>query len=371
MGEMPCILMDKSLKLKMGTVAIIGMVINDLTIIDIAKKANVSTATVSRVLNGTGNVSPKLRRRVEQVVAEENYIPNIFAKGMIRHSIQTIGVICPILLDPIHARYLSVIERNLRSHGFNVLLLCNMGRDSNKSPYLEQLLSKMVDAIILVGITMEEVAHPDSFVRAAAKVPILIVNGFLEAYNVYCVYADEYAAIRDVVCMLFQKGYRRPLYLYDTWTFSGYQKYNGYMDAFRSAGRDPDPDLLLRVEDFPEEAEMPEYYYCVSHSREIMEQALQRGLDFDCVVTADDILAAGAIEALRNAGRDLTRLPVIGFNNTFVADCTYPKLTSIDNLPDEMCSLAVSHLISVLKKKNKMQRLITPYRLAQRDSFVL
>lgn len=102
-----------------------------------------------------------------------------------------------------------------------------------------------------------------------------------------------------------------------------------------------------------------------------MEQALQRGLDFDCVVTADDILAAGAIEALRNAGRDLTRLPVIGFNNTFVADCTYPKLTSIDNLPDEMCSLAVSHLISVLKKKNKMQRLITPYRLAQRDSFVL
>ena len=281
------------------------MVINDLTIIDIAKKANVSTATVSRVLNGTGNVSPKLRRRVEQVVAEENYIPNIFAKGMIRHSIQTIGVICPILLDPIHARYLSVIERNLRSHGFNVLLLCNMGRDSNKSPYLEQLLSKMVDAIILVGITMEEVAHPDSFVRAAAKVPILIVNGFLEAHNVYCVYADEYAAIRDVVCMLFQKGYRRPLYLYDTWTFSGYQKYNGYMEAFR------------------------------------------------------------------NAGRDLTRLPVIGFNNTFVADCTYPKLTSIDNLPDEMCSLAVSHLISVLKKKNKMQRLITPYRLAQRDSFVL
>ena len=167
MGEMPCISMDKSLKLKMGTVAIIGMVINDLTIIDIAKKANVSTATVSRVLNGTGNVSPKLRRRVEQVVAEENYIPNIFAKGMIRHSIQTIGVICPILLDPIHARYLSVIERNLRSHGFNVLLLCNMGRDSNKSPYLEQLLSKMVDAIILVGITMEEVAPPDSFVRAA------------------------------------------------------------------------------------------------------------------------------------------------------------------------------------------------------------
>ena len=136
-----------------------------MTIVDIAKKANVSTATVSRVLNGSPNVSDSLRKKVNQIIEESGYTPNIFAKGMVKGTSQTIGIICPVVHDPVQARYLSYIESNLRAYGFNTELLCNMGRSADKSAYLDILLSHRVDAILMIGITMDEIANPEMFLK--------------------------------------------------------------------------------------------------------------------------------------------------------------------------------------------------------------
>ena len=336
-----------------------------MTIKDIAEKAGVSTATVSRVINGNCPVRPALRKRIETIIESNNYIPNAFARGISSGSMNTVGILCPTLADSVQTTYLSYIEENLRSSGFSSLVICNTGRESNKDPFLNTLLSKMVDAVIILGSSMTEYEDGTSFSVAASKIPVVVVNGYVKTPGVYSVYCDEHEAIREIVTLYAGKGYRRILYLCDTNTFSGYQKMHGYQDGLKQAGYEFDPALVLKftsTSDFRRSAKPGAY--------SLLLNAIAKGLKFDAIVTADDILAAGAIEALYESGMLPGKdIPIVGFNNTQVADLVHPKLTSIDVLASELCSLAVMQLTGILEGKTFPKKVVTAYKIVERKSF--
>ena len=107
-----------------------------MNIYDIAKLANVSIATVSRVVNNSPKVSPKTKEKVLTVMKENEYTPNAFARGLGLGSMKTVGIICPNIDDIYMAKAVSYLERNLHAHGYDCILGCSGFKQEEKENYV-------------------------------------------------------------------------------------------------------------------------------------------------------------------------------------------------------------------------------------------
>ena len=169
-----------------------------LTIYDISKLAGVSIATVSRVLNGSQNVRSSTREKVLSIIESNGYTPNAFARGMGLHSIRTIGILCADSSDIFLAKAVYYLEQELQAKGYEALLCCT-GYDFNvKSKYLSLILSKKVDAVILVGTPKWS-----QEVNFAADMPLEFDNVM---YSVHYYAATHKKELRDKAQYALNKG---------------------------------------------------------------------------------------------------------------------------------------------------------------------
>ena len=304
-----------------------------MNIYDIAERAGVSIATVSRVLNGSANVSAKTQAKVLGVIEESGYTPNVFARGLGLNTMKMIGVLCTDVADIFYAKAVSVIENSLRQYGYDSLL-CSTGKNlEDKQKYIDLLLAKRVDALILIGSIFKEEADNSHIEKAAAKVPTVIINGLIDVPNTYCVTCDEYQAMYEQVIHLNKRGCHDILYLYDVESYSGLQKLDGFKDAHRNCGFAVNPKLIVKVDKDIDEVE------------KVVTTLLNTDIHFSAVVTSEDQLAIGAMHALQKKGFCIPNdLPVIGFNNSLLCECTMPKLSSVDNMVESLCNTAVTIL---------------------------
>ena len=187
-----------------------------MNIYDISEKAGVSIATVSRVLNNSPHVSAKTRERVLAVINDCEYVPNAFARGLGLNTMKTIGILCLDSSDPFLANAVFHLEQNLKSHNYDTLLCCTGYDLETKQKYLNLLLSKRVDAIILVGSSfLEPIQKDNAYLLAAADiVPLVIINGYINHPNIYCSLCDDYQAIYDLTTRIVESGRKRILYLF-------------------------------------------------------------------------------------------------------------------------------------------------------------
>ena len=124
-----------------------------MNIYDIAQKAGVSIATVSRVMNGSGKVSAQTRDRVLKIIEEENYTPNIFAQGLGQGTAHTVGILVPDIDNLYMSSALSCLENALTEAGYLCILGCSTYAASAKEAHVRMMLDKKVAALILVGST--------------------------------------------------------------------------------------------------------------------------------------------------------------------------------------------------------------------------
>lgn len=330
-----------------------------MNIYDIAKKAGVSPSTVSRVINHNENVSEKSKKRVQEVMQQEGYIPNVFARGLNLNSIKTVGILCPVIDDLNHARAVAMVEHQLRDNGFDSLLCCTGSNLEDKEKYLTLFLNKRVDAIVVIGSTMEELEKPQAFESAAKRVPILIINGLVRCPNVYCVLCDEEAAMIDMVHKLHERGHERIVYLTDSPTYSAHQKLSGYQKGLRACGLEEDSRLILRIPDNGKEG---------AAAMERLGQLIASGTAFSAVMACDDTVAIGALKALRAHHMDI---PVVGFNNSDFAFYSSPALSSIDNRMSTLAKSAIDILMNVFSGEDAISRIMISARFVERESFRL
>lgn len=329
-----------------------------MNIYDIANKAGVSIATVSRIINKKGNVSPKTEERVLKVIAEMGYTPNAFARALGLDSIKMVGVLCSDVSDKHYAKAVSIIERELRAKDYDSILGCTGGKLEDKKKAINVLLSKRVDALILVGSIFQEKADNSHIKRAAEKIPVIIINGEYGFENTYSVACDEKDAVRQCVLELARAGHKDILYMYDVESFSGLNKIAGYKQGIKDAGFMMQFQNIIRCKRTLEEA------------RSAVLSALNRGVRFSAVVTAEDVIAVGALKAL--AERNI-KVPddvaVVGFNNSVLSECATPALTSIDNRIEDLCTSAVKTMLDVFEGKQVEKRQVIKGFMAFRESF--
>ncbi len=318
-----------------------------MNIYDISEQAGVSIATVSRVLNGSGNVSEQTRQKVLDVIERNRYTPNAFARSLGLNTMTMAGILCLDASDVYLAQAVYYLERELRNNSYTSMLCCAGHSHQEKEEYLQLLLSRNVDAVFFIGSHFVEASSEANryIEEAAQKVPVFLLNEELAGNNIYSILCDDYMAIDDMTNLLFSKGSRHPVLLYRDLSFSGQRKIGGFLHACREYGL---KDAEHRMFSCPGPLE---------ETVQILEKVHEDGIAFDSVVAVDDELATGAVKyALRNHLRMPEDLQVTGYNNSVLATCSTPEITTVDSQLEFICSTAVAQMVQVLQKQQVPSR---------------
>ena len=312
-----------------------------INIYDIAEMAKVSIATVSRVVNGSDKVSEKTRKKVMAVIEEVGYTPNVFAQGLGLNTMHTVGILVPTISDIYMSNAVYYLQEKLRTYGYDCILGCSGFELEGKQRHVNMLLSKHVDALILVGSTYagngEHVQDTDYIREAAQSVPVCVVNGNVQGENVYCTVNDDVKAVYDVTTGLIEHGHERILYLTDSHSYSSIKKRKGYEQALEDHDIPVRPELEMHV---------------VNQMHAVRDLLLDCKVSFDAVVASNDEIAVGALKYAFKKGLLVPeQLSIVGYNNSSVGIACEPELTSIDNHVVEMCYSTVERLISVIENK--------------------
>lgn len=304
-----------------------------ISIIDVAKHAGLSPATVSRVLNKSGYFSSETQQKVEEAVIQLGYSPNWMARGLKGMPSRLIGLIIPDITNVFYTSLANSILEILRKSN-EELILCITDEDPQKDlAYLKILEQKRVDGILY---THPAEGNNSAYVRRLAKngLPIVEVNRQREIDLLDAVLADNYRAVKQVIHHLFGLGHRRIAMISGSVNVStGSERLAGYQSSFSESGIVPEPDLIK----------------IGSFSRQYGEQAAIELLDMPNPPTAifagSNRIALGLLNIL---GQRKIRIPddisVVAFDDTEWMPVWDPPISAVDIAINEMSQLAVDLL---------------------------
>lgn len=333
-----------------------------LNIYDISRHAGVSIATVSRVLNNSPHVSEATRRKVMKVIESCGYVPNAFARGLGLNTMKTIGLLCPDASDPYVARALAYLERAFRQKHYDCLLSCTDRDLAARQQGVELLVSRHVDGMVLMGSTfIEEEMDNNEYIRqAASMLPVVMLNGSFQCPNVYCVICDDERAMKEAMSQLLDSGCKRVLYLYHSANNSGQRKLSGCRDALVEHGITVDESLFRHFEDDK---------FSIHAVRDYLLSLEKDGLQFDAVLTSEDVMAVGAMKFAQATGKRVPDdLSIVGYNNSNVCLCTEPELTSVDNRLSAICDRIVETMLGALEGREMPEKTVFTAEIVRRGS---
>lgn len=333
-----------------------------LTIYDISEKAGVSIATVSRVLNGSSKVKESTRKKIMDIIDEYGYTPNSSARAMGLKSMKTIGILCADSSDIFLAKAVYYLEQNLQANGYESLLCCTGYNLASKTNYSNLILSKKVDALILVGSNfIGSTEDENQYINdCARKVPVMILNASYPHDNVYSIYCDDLSSIYRATTEMLQAGITDILYLYDVLSYSGRKKIDGFRMAMQSQKIPGYEELICRI---PEQAKSME------EKADYIREFATHAHPFRGVIAADDQLAIAAVKyAQKNDLRIPEDLSIIGCNNSILTEYCTPEITSIDNQLETLTRTLVRTLIGVLSGQDMPKETVFSGTLVKRKT---
>lgn len=297
------------------------------TIYEVSELAGVSLATVSRVINHSGKVTPATRKKVEVAMQALGYRPNSIAQSLASNRSNSIGVLVPELHGPFFGNMLSSIEKELRAQGKHVIITAGHSDEEKEKEAISFLVSRQCDALIL-----NVYAVPDSYLQQLMNdaVPFVLIGRDLPEMAKDCITIDneqgEYLATKFLIGL----GHTELAYIAGPlWKSDGQDRMSGYRRALAEFGLPFD------------ERRVAEGSYEESSGRSAMRQLLDRELPFTGLVCANDEMAAGAISVARNKGLALPEdLSIIGFDNVFFTRYMHPALSTVHYPIDQMGQMA-------------------------------
>jgi LacI family transcriptional regulator/LacI family asc operon transcriptional repressor len=333
-----------------------------MTIYDISEKANVSIATVSRVLNGSNSVSEQTKQKVLDIINQYEYTPNAFARGLGLNTMRNIGIMCTDSSDLYLAKAIYYLEQNLRTQGYGCLLSCTGHELADRQQSISMMLHKKVDGIILAGSNFIYSKDADNkyIADAASLVPVMLLNGSLDVPNTYSVVSDDYTSMYEATVYLINCGIRRIIYFYNSSSYSGKAKLAGYQAAMEANHLPVGKDLL-------------QYFTGNHEDLTAMKRHLlgigELGKSIHGLIAADDTLALAAMKCAKEKGLDLPAdLSIIGYNNSMLSMCSEPELSSIDNKLETLCEHLSEILLNVLEGKKVPKKTVFSGELVKRGT---
>ena len=327
------------------------------TIYDVARLADVSIATVSRLLNGTGQIAPSTRLAVEAAVRQLDYQPNRIARSLATKSTQTIALLLPEITNPFYGALVSGIEQRTLELGYTMLLCTTAGDVVREELYLNLLRSKQVDGALVDGLVLPA----DRIARFVADgFPIVCLDRDVASAMVPLVQVDNCLGARMATEHLIELGHTRIAHVAGAAELgiSG-ERVEGYQAALRAAGLEPDPELVA-VGGFTEDG-----------GYEAARTLFARAARPTAVFAANDLSAIGVLEAIVETGLRVPEdVSVVGFDDLRLAAYTTPPLTTIHQPAREIGERATSLLLDLTKGKKvrRLRHLLEPELVVRRST---
>jgi len=307
------------------------------------------------VINGI-KTNPETTQRVREAAEKVGYVPNAAARSLRSRRTGQIAFAMPDVSNPVYTSMVGAIQRVARAKGSRLILHSTSADVEDELGFLEDLKQRYVDGLILVSLEFTP-RHAEAVENAA--VPVVVIGNPGKGVKVDTVHPNSRRGAADAVRHLHVLGRRRiALVNGPERTAPGSARKLGYLDALRACGLERDETLIHAGGDFT----IVEGALAVAH-------LLPRGKP-DAILCANDLLALGALSALRAAGKSVPDdVAVVGMDNTSLSEVTWPPLTTVDLGSAERARLAAELLLMRIEHPNRRPRLLgVEPRLVVRES---
>ncbi|MEE9333256.1 MAG: substrate-binding domain-containing protein [Granulosicoccaceae bacterium] len=330
---------------------------NTLTIKEVARRAGVSIATVSRAMNNSGPVSTESRKAIEKVVAKSGFRLNGIGQQLKTSRSRTLGVLVPSLKNPIFADAVSGVEHIAEQSGFRVLLASSSYKVDKEISSIDTFLSSRVEGLVLT-VTDEESSHQALSLLESAKLPFVLMFNPCKVASYSTVSIDNRLAAYELVSELINKGHQRIAMIAGHLAKSdrSVERYAGYEGALHEHGLNTidivetgfeNPDLGDAVAKLTAGEDRPTAYFC-----------------------STDLLAISTIRALTQLGLKVPDdASVVGFDGISIGESLTPNLTTAVQPAEAMGNWAASHLISRIEEGAPAQNLVLPHYIRTGESW--
>ncbi|PZX61325.1 LacI family transcriptional regulator [Algoriphagus ratkowskyi] len=312
------------------------------TIHDIAEKLKVTASTVSRALNDNPRISDATKKRVLKAAKDLNYQPNNIAAALRSGRSKLIGVVVPTANRNFFSSVIRGIEEFANSLNYKVVISQSYDDFEKEKQTIEALLNVQVDGIIAsLGKTTKNVDH---FKKIISKgIPLVLFDRVTNDLDVSQVVIDDYYGAFQATEHLITEGCRRILHFTSAQNINIYKdRKRGYEDALLKHGIGVDPELILfsdmQLED----------------GRRIMQETLDRKIEFDAVFSSSDYSVMGAMQVLKENGLNIPQdVKLVGFGNEPFTSFTEPTLTTVDQKSIPMGQITAETFFEILNQKDQ------------------
>lgn len=326
-----------------------------ISISDVARKANVSISTVSRVINGRNIVNEKTRARVELAIHELGYRPNAFARGLMLNRSDIVGLVLPDLHGEFYSEIIRGANAAARKLGYNLVVSsASDGADSHS------LLHSITQRTLLDGVVVMVAELTDRIqeVLHRLELPVVVLDDEVSGAPHDSVLIDQrHGALALMRHVVNECGAKRVVFLGGLETnFDTIARFAAYRDVMNEARLAIGPNDVLYLD----------YQYETAYKLG-MECVREWSGSETCVFAANDEMAAGVVAAAMGSGLTLPRdLAIVGFDDTRVARLTHPRLTTVRVPMSEMGAEAIRLLCERIAEPERQ-----PTRIVLRPELVL
>lgn len=328
-----------------------------VTTYEIAEKAGVSQATVSRVLNGSSSVNPETKQKVMEWIRKLDYQPNRTARSLITKRSNLLGLIIPDVGNPYFTVVLKAVEQAADLNGYNILLCDSRGNLQKEKQCINILRSHQVDGILLVPVSKEASQHN---IPKQCEVPVIAITQDVAPLTSICVSHNRGGVL--VANHLLELGHTKIAFI----GVSDDEKCQGLREALTIRGLPFDEENLITIERGWDPLGSHEV-----HTQLNAYLDRQGALDVTALFAINDVVAFIAMHILQEHGYVVPDdIAVAGFDNTFLANEARPQLTSVAQPVADIARLALDHLLERIAGRHADQpvKIVLEPTLVVRDS---
>ena len=312
-----------------------------ITIVEIARMAGVSQATVSRVLNNPEQVKDSTRDRILRVMKEHNYVYNAVAGGLSKKQTRTLGLIIPTITNPIFAVSTKGIQTAAAVRGYSILLGSTEYSSELEFNLIRLFLEKRVDGIILTGSPLN-IGSIDYMQER--HTPFVVTWEMIQNDTASFVTFDNVKSGRQIIDYLVSMGHRSIGMISGRFSDTGRarRRWQGYKEGLEQWDIPYDKRFVIQTD------------YTVEAGREAGTRMFQQPTLPTAIFCGNDILAYGVMAAARDRGLQVGRdISIVGFDDLEMSAAMDPPLTTIRIPGHKMGKMAADILIDTIEGKNK------------------
>lgn len=326
-----------------------------VTIYDVAREANVSMATVSRVVNGNQNVKPATRKKVLKVIEELGYRPNAVARGLASKKTTTVGVIIPDISNSLYAELARGIEDIATMYRYNIILSNSDQNENKELQLLETMLGKQVDGIVFMS---DVISNELLYEMERSPTPIVLAGSIDESGTIASVNIDYYGAVYEAVQKLIGNGHKKIAFLSGPLTSKVNKDYKlkAYQTALKDAGLEYNEKLVVECDNSYDEA--------IEAVKTLVEE------DPTAYFVSNDEMSIGVIHGVEAIGKKIPQdVEIISYENSKLSRMARPMLTSVALPLYDIGAVSMRLLTKYMNKEEiEEKQVILPYRIEERQS---